>query len=145
MEENSTLGLGSELSSIHSSEGALSDPEGDLVGDLLEHVDKVGRTFNQVLQSFQRVEPTSRESRIDTMSDRDSQGGRVDPQPATTQAAAGTQVPSDPPEFVEWQDNDDQIIAPRAGGLMLVEGDPMAYTGSDPDSKVNIYSYVVDQ
>ena len=28
---------------------------------------------------------------------------------------------------------------------MLVEGEPMAYTGSDPDSKVNIYSYVVDK
>ena len=28
---------------------------------------------------------------------------------------------------------------------MLVEGQPMAYTGADPDSKVNIYSYVVDK
>ena len=28
---------------------------------------------------------------------------------------------------------------------MIVENEPMAYTGSDPDSKVNIYSYVVDE
>ena len=56
MEEDSTLGLGSELSSIHSSEGALSDPEGDLVGDLLEQVEAVERNFNQVLHSFQRIE-----------------------------------------------------------------------------------------
>ena len=28
---------------------------------------------------------------------------------------------------------------------MLVDGEPMAYTGSGPDSKVNIYSYVVDK
>ena len=49
MEEDSTLGLGSELSSIHSAEGDLSDPEGDLVGDLLEQVDVVGGNLNRVL------------------------------------------------------------------------------------------------
>ena len=79
MEEDSILGLGSELSSIHSSEGALSDPEGDLVGDPLEQVEEVGGTLNRVLQSFQRVEPTSRVSQQDTMSDMDSQGGGVIP------------------------------------------------------------------
>ena len=52
MEEDSILGLGSDLSSIHSAEGALSDPEEELVGDILGHVEEVGGALNRVLQSF---------------------------------------------------------------------------------------------
>eukprot|EP00957_Ditylum_brightwellii_P154091 11727087-Ditylum_brightwellii.AAC.1 len=59
--------------------------------------------------------------------------------------AAATPATTDPVEFMEWQDDNDKVLAPRAGGLMLVDGEPMAYTGSDPDSKSNIYSYVVDK
>ena len=58
MEEDSSLGLGSQLSSIHSEEGALSDPEEELVGDILGHVEEVGGALNRVLQSFQAIDIT---------------------------------------------------------------------------------------
>ena len=72
MEEDSTLGLGFELSSIHSAEGDLLDSERDLVVDLLEQVDVVGGNLNRVLQSFQAIDTTDLLSQHDNMSDMDS-------------------------------------------------------------------------
>ena len=95
MEEDS-LGLGFELSSIHSAERDLSYPERGLVGDPLEQVDIVGGNLNRVLQSFQAIDTTDLLSQRDNMSDMDSQdGGGHDTVIATPDTA-------DPPEFVEW-------------------------------------------
>ena len=96
MEEDSILGLGSELSTIHST-GSLSDPEEDLVSRFIDQVEAVEENLNRYLLSFQGAagETAAEDSQQDTMSDIDSQDGGNNP------LAAATQVPSNPPEFVE--------------------------------------------
>ena len=148
MEETSSLGLGSELSAIESVGSLLGSSEG-LVSELIDQVDAAEENLNRALLSVKVAVDTTRvvqesqlgseiyDSDLDTMPG--SQDVGVNP-PTTT-----TPDPSDPVEFVDWQDDDDKVLAPQAGGQMRVEGEPMAYTGSDSDSKVIIYSYVVDK
>ena len=136
MEEDFSIGSGlSPINSVGSEE--------DFVGSLEEEIEEIQINLDRELESFNQAaeERQSEQDSLDSMAT-----------PTAGQGAGSTPLSggSNPPTtaatgaFEVWTDADDKVQVPRAGGLMMVDSEPMAYTGHDPDSKVNIYSYVYD-